>query len=382
MWQGRRLALFSHVNGEQYMYTYNSDGIRTGKQIRNADNALITGVEYIYDGSKLVAESRNGEWMYYVYDETGSIAGVSYNGVLYLFRKNLQGDVTGIYNANGALVVEYTYSPYGEVLSVTGTMANTIGTINPIRYRGYYYDTETGFYYLQSRYYDPTVGRFINADETDILTATTQALTDKNLFAYCDNNPVVRLDRGGQFWDTFFNVVSLGASVIEVCKNPTDPLAWAGLAGDVVSLAVPGVTGGGTAVKAICKADDVVDVVKTANNVDNVVDTAKIAKKGWSVGDDITALTKSGKDPSWSTVRSRYWKNEEYYAGGNYSIFDRNRMKQGKPPLIQYKNGKYYPMELHHKIPKHKGGSNSFYNLQPLAPWEHANIDPFRYFVT
>jgi len=200
MWQGRRLALFSHVNGEQYMYTYNSDGIRTGKQIRNADNALITGVEYIYDGSKLVAESRNGEWMYYVYDETGSIAGVSYNGVLYLFRKNLQGDVTGIYNANGALVVEYTYSPYGEVLSVTGTMANTIGTINPIRYRGYYYDTETGLYYLITRYYDPVVGRFLNAD---VYVSTGQGIIGNNMFTYCGNNPIMYCDFCGmcrQYW--------------------------------------------------------------------------------------------------------------------------------------------------------------------------------------
>ena len=84
----------------------------------------------------------------------------------------------------------YTYAPWGKPISTTGTLANTIGTINPIRYRGYYYDAETGFYYVSSRYYDPEVGRWLNADTPDVLTATPNALTDKNLFAYCDNNPV------------------------------------------------------------------------------------------------------------------------------------------------------------------------------------------------
>jgi RHS repeat-associated protein len=99
-------------------------------------------------------------------------------------------------NSNGQVVASYTYDAWGKVLTATGTMAD----INPIRYRGYYYDTETGLYYVSSRYYDPEIGRFINADTTDILTATPMGLTDKNLFAYCDNNPVMRADHGGDFW--------------------------------------------------------------------------------------------------------------------------------------------------------------------------------------
>lgn len=137
---------------------------------------------------------------------------------------------------------------------------------------------ESGLYYLQSRYYDPEVGRFINADTTDILEAKGD-LYDKNLFAYCDNNPVMRVDYGGEFWDTIFDVVSLVTSVAEVVVNPTSASAWAGLAADVVCLATPGLTGGGAIVKAVTKADDVMDVVKTAKKVDKVVDTAKTAKK-------------------------------------------------------------------------------------------------------
>ena len=89
---------------------------------------------------------------------------IIYNGTDYYYRKNLQGDIIAILNTSGTKVVEYTYNAWGEVLSITGSLVNTIGKINPFRYRGYYYDTETGFYYLQSRYYDPVVGRFLNAD--------------------------------------------------------------------------------------------------------------------------------------------------------------------------------------------------------------------------
>ena len=85
--------------------------------------------------------------------------------------------------------------------------ANTLGRMNPLRYRGYVYDQEMGLYYVSSRYYDPEIGRFINADTTDVLTATPMALTDKNLYAYCDNNPVMREDKGGQFWNIIAGAV-------------------------------------------------------------------------------------------------------------------------------------------------------------------------------
>ena len=104
------------------------------------------------------------------------------------------------------------------------------------------------------------------------------ALTDKNLFAYCDNNPVVRADYNGEFWDIIFDIASIAISIIDVATHPTSGVAWAGLAADVVCAAVPGATGGGAIVKAVTKADDVVDAVKTVNKVDNVIDTTNTAK--------------------------------------------------------------------------------------------------------
>lgn len=137
--------------------------------------------------------------------------------------------------------------------------------MNPFRYRGYYYDAETGFYYLSSRYYDPEVGRFINADTSDLLNVQGD-LYDKNLFAYCDANPTVRLDVGGYVWETVFDVVSLGFSIGDVIANPSDPWAWAGLAGDVIDL-VPFATGMGETVKITSKLSKTDDVIKYAKSI-------------------------------------------------------------------------------------------------------------------
>ena len=106
------------------------------------------------------------------------------------------------------VVVEYSYDAWGNVLSTSGSMASTLGVANPIRYRSYYYDTETGWYYLQSRYYNPEWGRFISSDELSVIEASPMALTDKNLYAYCDNDPVTRVDADGEFW-----LISVGSGL-------------------------------------------------------------------------------------------------------------------------------------------------------------------------
>ncbi len=149
--------------------------------------------------------------------------------------------------------------------------------MNPLRYAGYVYDNETGFYYNATRYYDPTTARFINADATDVLTATLEASTDKNLFAYCDNNPVVRVDAGGQFWETPFDIITLCISVVEVIADPSDPMNWAGLAADAVDI-IPFVTGVGEATRVVKAADKVVDTVQIAKAVDFTDDAADVVK--------------------------------------------------------------------------------------------------------
>jgi RHS repeat-associated protein len=218
--------------------------------------------------------------------------GMIYGGENYIFSKNLQGDVIGIYNVDGQLVAKYQYNAFGEITAITDASGNDvsgnsahIANINPFRYRGYYYDTETGLYYLQTRYYDPVVGRMLNCDNANVITATPTALTDKNLYAYCDNNPITRADNDGEFWDTVFDVVSIAISVVEVCNKPDDPWAWAGLVGDVVDVVVPFVGGIGEAV----------DVVKTVSRVvdkgDDIIDAAKNMRRAADAADDIKDST-------------------------------------------------------------------------------------------
>ena len=158
--------------------------------------------DYVTQNGKVVRETVTTDGtvtaaMDFIYDESGRPFALrhSTNGssfTTYYYVLNLQGDVVKLVNANGTAYATYAYNAWGEVLTSTGTMAS----INPLRYRGYYYDTETGFYYLQSRYYDPVTHRFINADSytsTDLDSALAS-----NMFAYCENNPVNNLDPFGR----------------------------------------------------------------------------------------------------------------------------------------------------------------------------------------
>ena len=171
--------------------------MRTQKTV----NGVTT--DYYYLNGVLQAQKTGEEYIIFLYDENGSIYGMTIKrgdkelSFYYLF--NAQGDVIGIVDPSGSRYVSYEYDAWGNV-TITGLLAKTIGVKNPIRYRGYYYDNETGFYYLQSRHYDPETCRVISADDIDVLTATMDDVTDKNLFAYCDNNPIVREDKDGDYW--------------------------------------------------------------------------------------------------------------------------------------------------------------------------------------
>ena len=146
--------------------------------------------------------------MHFTYDAVGPMS-VNFNGTEYFYLKNAQGDVTGLADSTGAKVVAYTYGPWGEAWGVSGTLASTLGAMNPLRYRGYVYDAETGFYYLNSRYYNPTWGRFINADG---FVSTGQGISGDNMFAYCGNNPVNRYDPSG---NAFLGIIA-GAALLKL----------------------------------------------------------------------------------------------------------------------------------------------------------------------
>lgn len=188
---GRQLKLMAK-DGSTIDYKYDDGGIRTQKTVDG------TTTSYILMNGRVTAEETSGAWTYYRYDADGNLLSLNWNGAEYAYVKNLQGDIIGLVDETGTLVVEYTYDAWGVPVSVTGSLADTLGHANPYRYRGYRWDSETGLYYLQSRYYNPEWGRFINADDTAILNLSQNYALGANLFAYCYNNPVTGIDSTGE----------------------------------------------------------------------------------------------------------------------------------------------------------------------------------------
>ena len=210
VWEGQRLKSYtpkaaSSGRANSYVYSYDENGIRTRKTIGS------TVTDYYYNGTLLMGTvktktnsdgSTTTSKLRFSYDANGKVVAVNYNGNYYYYLRNAQSDIVKLIDKTGATVVEYTYDSWGKLLSTSGSLASTLGKNNPFRYRGYVYDEETGFYYVSSRYYDPEIGRFINAD--DIAYLGMRGLTSYNLFAYCGNNPVMGYDPYGTFdWSSF-----------------------------------------------------------------------------------------------------------------------------------------------------------------------------------
>ena len=352
--QGRRLAT-AKVGSTNISYAYDMAGVRSSKTVGS------TTYKFTTLSGLVTRQTGGGKTIDFVYDENNQPLAMKYNNTLYYYVLNAQGDVVRIVNSSRSVVASYTYDPWGKIISSSGTLAD----INPLRYRGYYYDSETGFYYLQSRYYDPEIGRFINADSYASTDAT--GLLSTNMFAYCENNPAMRIDPTGElFWD-ILDVFMAALSWDDFLESPSlVNLGWAAL--DTLAL-LPGVPSSGYARRGV-------EVVSSISHANKAKDVAKV---GWKVGDDISKLTRAGNVPSWSTVRQRYWKNEALTNYKEYSPEDLLRMSQGRAPLaLNPNNGKMYPMELHH--PNGRKGSDLF-NFIQVTPWKHAEIDKYRHFI-
>ena len=210
--QGRKLSAIN--NGKNIRYYYDHTGTRVKK--------VVDGVttEYRMAGSLIVSERTGDETIWYQYDSAARLVAMVVGGVRYNYVRNAQNDIIGLIDKTGKRVVSYKYDNWGKTISTTGTLAATIGRKNPFRYRGYYFDAESGMYYLQSRYYDVEIRRFISADNI-IVTGTSVEYQNVNLYEYCSDNPVNFQDPSGHFILSvlagvgayFFEaIVSLGAS--------------------------------------------------------------------------------------------------------------------------------------------------------------------------
>ncbi|MCV2231780.1 DNRLRE domain-containing protein [Acholeplasma manati] len=205
-WDGRQLTNYgSYCNS--LTFKYNDQGIRTQK-IQSSCGGNIT-TNYVLDGDKVLVETRsNGITIYYTYDVDGSLLSMNYNGTEYFYITNLQGDVIELRDMSGNVVVKYKYDAWGNIVYQSpGTLAD----INPYRYRGYRFDVETGYYYLQSRYYNPQIGRFISADGQ-----VNEGILGENMYAYTENNPVMNIDpEGTKVWHFVvgFCLIFIGAII-------------------------------------------------------------------------------------------------------------------------------------------------------------------------
>ena len=209
-WQNGRQLASGTKGATEFAYTYNADGLRTKK--------VVDGVttEYYWAGSQLammVVTTASGakKTLKFYYDAEGRPLCLDFNGTVYLYITNLQGDVVALADQYGE-VIRYEYDAWGKPISTYYVASPYYDAMqyNPLRYRGYIYDNETGFYYLQSRYYDPVVGRFINADG---YVSTGQGFSGYNMYAYCGNNPVNRADSKGENWRTVFAIGAVIAVV-------------------------------------------------------------------------------------------------------------------------------------------------------------------------
>ena len=197
--KGRQLESLQKDDGSYLNFVYNCDGARVQKSEDSANGSTIKETRYYWNGDQLMALKDGEDLIQFTYDEKGIPFSMKIGEDVYYYLYNVQGDVVGLLDSNGVEVVSYRYSSWGKILETVDTSDNQIAARNPFRYRGYILDEETGMYYLKSRYYDPETGRFLNADSTEILEIQ-EDLYDKNLYTYCDADPINRRDAEGSCW--------------------------------------------------------------------------------------------------------------------------------------------------------------------------------------
>ena len=293
-WQGRQLTT-AEKGGTTLSYTYDSEGIRTSKTVGS------TTTKYLLNGTQILAQTTNGKTLCFFYDQQGNRVGMAdSSNHFYYYIYNVQGDVIALADAStGKLAVTYTYDAWGKLVKLEDSTANSVGSQNPFRYRGYYYDTETSLYYLNSRYYDPDTGRFISADGQ-----LNEGVLGYNMFAYCENNPVNGSDPDGDM--VWWAAAALGGAAFEVASYlignaiSGQKSTWGGAAKAALKGAVEGVAFGaiGKGVQAAGKAYKAAKATKVAKAAKGAkavkASTPKLASGQKKVANAITGYTKHG----------------------------------------------------------------------------------------
>ena len=224
--------LFASQPEDMVEFSYDHNGLRTQKKVTKADGTVET-TDYVLHGKLVTHLTRGSDEMHFFYDAQSRPAMVEFNGALYSYVHNLQGDIVGILDNAGSLVVEYKYDAWGKptLVRTLTTAYEVLAELNPFRYRGYVWDEETAFYYLRSRYYNTYWNRFINSDDIAYIN-TVSELTSDNLFKYSLFNPVVGYDPNGtfDFWGFIGGVAKAVAGTAAMVIGVTVAVAGAPVA--------------------------------------------------------------------------------------------------------------------------------------------------------
>ena len=239
-WEGKQLS-----GAGTTTFSYDENGLRTRKTV----NGTVT--DYYYNGSVLIGmvtgTGSTAVHQFFSYDASGNVVSVDYSSdggstfTTYYYLRNGQNDVVKLIDNSGDTVVEYIYDSWGRVVTTSGTLVTTLGADQPFRYLGYVYDAETGLYYVASRYYDPGVGRWINADDTDLLLEKYESILQYNLFAYCWNNPANMYDPDGYWALAIAGGGYIAATATFGTANIWNPIGWVVLGAVAVTAVVVGV---------------------------------------------------------------------------------------------------------------------------------------------
>ena len=338
--------------------TYDADGLRSSKTVGTRKT------EYQYVGDKLFYEKRgDNQTFYYFYDSYGNLAMIRYTLVgsdnsvstaTYLVQTNSQGDVVALYKKSGELYARYEYDAWGNTLSITDASGNPItawyhiANANPIRYRGYYFDADLNLYYLQSRYYDSEIGRFINSDN---VTDPGAGLLGYNTFIYCANNPVNAVDPSGHF---ILSAILVGFAVgavtsmiseaaCQLADNIINDTAFkpkeiikAGIIGGICGAISGGIGGAIAKTGASVLAKGIANVI--ADGCVNVIGTSLNAicdKKSLSAGDYIYSFASGVASSSMGKLASGIKQNS------NIRTFDSLSKNKQKTTLNSLSNGQH-----------------------------------------
>ena len=314
--KGRQLKQVTKAD-ETVSYQYNSSGLRTQK-ISSQYGTTV----FILEGDCILSSTNGAETIYFYYDENNRAIAMRVNDTMYAFEHNAYGDVVGIFDTEGNLMVKYSYNAWGvpiEIVDGNGTDVSRdrthVANKNPYRYRGYYYDVETGLYYLKTRYYDPITCRFINADS---YLQTAQGFYDKNVFSYCENDPVNRVDTEGDFWLLGVIGAAVGAIVGGVSKVVANACTGRPLQEGIIGAAVGGAVSGA--------------IVATTGNTALASYAGSAAS---SATEEIISYTRGEKELNWDNVKqSAVTVARDTAIDGTIGIVTDRAIPKLKPKLV------------------------------------------------